>query len=197
MTVAQWQEHRHLLHHSRTSWPKEHSLPFTLECQPWAAGSGEDFCSRISPSAQLLRNHCSQHPGGSRSPASTAFPTFCMRAKSLQSCPSLCDPVDCSPPGSSVHGTLQATILEWVVMPCSRGSSQPRIEPTSLVSPVLAGGVFTTSATWEALHYASEFNSLHSILGKSIQDAPFLRNSSIPFRKILQAPLKVPQARAQ
>ena len=38
----------------------------------------------------------------------------------------LCDPMDCSPPGSSVHGILQARILEWVVMPSSRGSSQPR-----------------------------------------------------------------------
>ena len=109
----------------------------------------------------------------------------CVHAKSLQSCPTLCGPVDCSLPGSFVHGILQTRILKWVAMPCSRGSSQPRIEPTSLISPVLAGGVFTTSATWEALHYASEFNSLHSILGKNIQDAPSLRNSSIPFRKIL------------
>ena len=44
-------------------------------------------------------------------------------AKSLQSCPALCDPVDCSPPGSSVHGVLQARILEWVVMPSYSGSS--------------------------------------------------------------------------
>ena len=47
----------------------------------------------------------------------------CVRAKSLQSCPTLYDPVDCSPPGSSVHGILQARILEWVAMPSSRGSS--------------------------------------------------------------------------
>ena len=38
----------------------------------------------------------------------------------------LCDPVDCSPAGSSVHGILQARILEWVAMPFSRRSSQPR-----------------------------------------------------------------------
>ena len=43
-----------------------------------------------------------------------------------QSCPTLCDPVECSPPGSSVHGTLQARILEWVAISFSRGSSQPR-----------------------------------------------------------------------
>ena len=49
-----------------------------------------------------------------------------MHAKLLQSCLTLCDPVDCSPPGSSVHGILQSRILEWVAMPSSRGSSQPR-----------------------------------------------------------------------
>ena len=43
-----------------------------------------------------------------------------------QLCPTLCDPMDCSPPGSSVHGILQARILEWVALPFSRGFSQPR-----------------------------------------------------------------------
>ena len=64
----------------------------------------------------------------------------CMRAKSVQSCPTLCNPMDCSLPGFSVHGILQARILE---MPSSRGSSPPRIEPMSLRSPALAGGFFT------------------------------------------------------
>ena len=39
----------------------------------------------------------------------------------------LCDPIDCSPPDSSFHGILQARILEWVAIPFSRGSSQPRL----------------------------------------------------------------------
>ena len=43
-----------------------------------------------------------------------------------QSCPTLYNPVDCSPPGSSVHGILQARGLEWVAISFSRGSSQPR-----------------------------------------------------------------------
>ena len=47
-------------------------------------------------------------------------------AQSLQSCLTLCDPVDCSPAGSSVHGILLARILEWAAMPSSRGSSQCR-----------------------------------------------------------------------
>ena len=42
-----------------------------------------------------------------------------------QSCLNLCEPTDCSPPGSSVHGISQATILEWVAISSSRGSSQP------------------------------------------------------------------------
>ena len=46
-------------------------------------------------------------------------------------CPTLCNPVDCSLPGSSVHGILQARILEWVAMPSCRGSSNPGIEPRS------------------------------------------------------------------
>ena len=52
----------------------------------------------------------------------------------------LCDPMDCSPPGSSVHGILQARILEWVAIPFSRGSSQPRDRtPVSYI----AGRFFT------------------------------------------------------
>ena len=43
-----------------------------------------------------------------------------MHAKSFQSCPTLCDPMDCSPPGSSVHGIFQARILEWVAIAFSR-----------------------------------------------------------------------------
>ena len=43
-----------------------------------------------------------------------------------QLCLTLCDPMHCSPPGSSVHGILQTRMLEWVAIPSSRGSSQPR-----------------------------------------------------------------------
>ena len=49
-----------------------------------------------------------------------------MCAQALQSCLTLSDPTDYSLPGSSVHGILQAKILEWVAMPSSRGSPQPR-----------------------------------------------------------------------
>ena len=59
-----------------------------------------------------------------------------------QSCLTLCDPIDCSPPGSSVHGILQAKILEWIAISHSRVSSAPGIDPTC---PALAGGFFNTA----------------------------------------------------
>ena len=71
-----------------------------------------------------------------------------MCAKSLRSCLTLCDPVDCNPPGSSVHGIRQARILEWVAVPSSRGSSRPR-DQTHISSVSCLGGFLTTSATWE------------------------------------------------
>ena len=64
-----------------------------------------------------------------------------------QSCPTLCDPVDCSPPSSSVHGILQARILEWVAISFSRAPSRPR--DWTQVSRI-AGRRFNLWATREA-----------------------------------------------
>ena len=50
-------------------------------------------------------------------------PSVCMSAKSLQLCPTLCNPMNCSPTGSSVHGLLQARIVGWAAVPSSRRSS--------------------------------------------------------------------------
>ena len=78
-----------------------------------------------------------------------------MWAKSLQSCLTFCNPMDCSLPSSSVHCIFQARILEWVAMPSARGSSQsgdlpnPVNKHAFLMSPALAGAVFNTRATWE------------------------------------------------
>ena len=52
-----------------------------------------------------------------------------------RSCPILCDPIDCSPPDSSVHGILQARILEWVAIPPPGDLPNPDIEPVSPASP--------------------------------------------------------------
>ena len=67
-------------------------------------------------------------------------------SKVAQSCPTLCDPMDCSLPGSSVPGILQARILEWVAVSFSRESSQPRVQ--TQVSPIV-GSFFTDWATRE------------------------------------------------
>ena len=64
-----------------------------------------------------------------------------------QLCLTLCNPMNCSCPGSSAHGILQARILEWVAMPSSRGSSQPRNQ--TWVS-CITGGFFTVWATRKA-----------------------------------------------
>ena len=66
-----------------------------------------------------------------------------------QLCLTLCDPMDCSPPGSSVHGILLARILEWVAIPCSRGSSPPR---NGTWVSCIAGRRFTVWDTREALY---------------------------------------------
>jgi len=54
-----------------------------------------------------------------------------LKVKVTQLCPTLCDPMDCSPPGSSVHGVLQASILKGVAIPFSRGLPNPGIEARS------------------------------------------------------------------
>ena len=73
----------------------------------------------------------------------------CMPVCSVaQSCQTLGDPMDCSPPGSSVHGIFQARILKWVAIYSSRDLPHPGVKPHE--SPVLAGGLLTTATTWEA-----------------------------------------------
>ena len=67
-----------------------------------------------------------------------------------QSCLTLYDPMDCSSPGSSDRGIFQARILERV-LPTPGDLPDPKSEPMSFAFPALAGGFFTTSATWEAL----------------------------------------------
>ena len=87
---------------------------------------------------------------------------MCVCARSFQWCPTLCDPVDCSPQGFLVHGILQAR--HWRGLPCPPPGDLPNpgIKPESPMSPALAGRFFTTSATWEVpIHmYTMEKNRL-------------------------------------
>ena len=72
-------------------------------------------------------------------------PPPCVQA---QLCPTLCDPLDCSLPGSSIHGILQ--YCSGLPFPPPGDLPNPGIEPASLASPALACGFFTTSTSWEA-----------------------------------------------
>ena len=116
------------------------SSPFSRSSPKWQLEASETWCwlgegsgtltglcCRVTGLARLLgwspegRWSCLAFSG---SHAGFSTVPLCMcGANSLQSCPTLCDPIDCSPPGSSVHGHLQARILEWIAMP--RASSQP------------------------------------------------------------------------
>ena len=75
---------------------------------------------------------------------------YILCANLLQWCPTLCSPMDCSPPGSSVHGISQERILEWVAMPSSRGSSLPRGSNPCLLHLLHCSGILYCWATREA-----------------------------------------------
>ena len=77
----------------------------------------------------------------------------CMRARLLQSCLTLCDPMDCSLPGSSVLGILQIRMLKWFAIPSYRGSSQSR-DQTQI--SCIAGGLLLPLSHWEVhIHLTS------------------------------------------
>jgi hypothetical protein len=71
---------------------------------------------------------------GSVSAEADANALACCVLSGFSRCLILSDPMDCSPPGSTVHGIFLAGILQWVARPSSRGSSLPRIKPTSLAA---------------------------------------------------------------
>ena len=71
-------------------------------------------------------------------------------AGGAQLCSTRCNHMDCSPPGSSVHGIFQTGIQEQVAYSTAGHLPNPEIEPMSFASPALAGRFFTTSSTWEA-----------------------------------------------
>ena len=97
----------------------------------------------------------------------------CLCVLVAQSCLTLCNPMSCTLPGSSVHGIFQARILEWVVMPFSRGSSPPRGQ--TWVS-CIAGRLFTVWATREAcvlalVLYLNIFNVHHQSFCSTLQSS--------------------------
>ena len=111
------------------------------------------------------------------------FPWGLKWSEVAQSCPTLCDPMDCSLPGSSVHGIFQARELEWVAISFSRGSSWPR--DRTQVSCIV-GRRFTVWATREVHEVQEEFFLLPKD-GRWFQH-PLMRRPS-PRHWIYSAPL--------
>ena len=84
------------------------------------------FCYSVGPSNHRDHGYKSLSRCSSRLCSFPGLRLFAMLCLVTQSCLTLCNPMDCSLPGSSVQGILQGRILEWVAYPSSRGSSQPR-----------------------------------------------------------------------
>ena len=109
----------------------------------------------------------------------TSLRNFCS-CSVAQSCLTPCNPMDCSPPGSSVHGILQARILEWVAMFSSRGSSQCRDRTHD---SGIAGGFFTTEPPGKpALRNRERFYILikvfHFFLFCKVSKQPYLASGN-------------------
>ena len=93
---------------------------------------------------------------------------FCCCCLVAKSCPTVCNPMDCSPPGSSIHGISQTRILEWIVISFSRGSFQSR--DWTQVS-CIAGRFFTSWATeWSPASFYCIVNQIISLeqIGKRV-----------------------------
>ena len=87
----------------------------------------------------------------------------CVCAKSLQWCLTLCNPMDCNLPDSSIHAILQARILQWIAMSSSRKSFVARDRSHVSMSSALAGRFFTTNTTWEAWIPQYVINNNHTL----------------------------------
>ena len=138
--IASWSEGQEITWDC--DWPLKHMHVCVCVCvSVWNWGGGGSSLVGLSPrpvvSVTISKQIVSEflwiagHPAG--------VPENCLRTYMLSHpvVPTLCDPMDCSLQGSSVHGILPARILEWVTMPSFRGSSQPREEPRSPVAPTL------------------------------------------------------------
>ena len=150
------------------------SQPGTQFFQPWVGSQGSQ--SEAGVAMGFYQDLWSQQQSG--------FHYMLLLFSDAQSCLTLCDPMDCSPPGSSVHGILQARILEWVAIPFSRGSSgnqgmklhlslslkflHQQVDSLPLVPP---GKPFHYMSGWQTWVWGSgswlqDYRSGHNLVGK-------------------------------
>ena len=108
----------------------------------------------------LQRTFASASGCGCWSLAASTYYILLAAAQLLLLCPTLWDAVDCSPPGSSAHGVLQARILEWVAMPSSRGSFWPRDQTHFSCISCIAAGFFTTEPPRRSIYSLYSVSSL-------------------------------------
>ena len=123
----------HLLHWQVDTLPLSHQGSLKVVLLKTCIQEEESFCNL--PEEQQRKNgvwnsRCSRYPTESH---------VCFVSRS---CPTLCDLMNCSPPGSSVHEILQARILEWVALPSSRASSQPKDQTLISCVSCIAGRFF-------------------------------------------------------
>ena len=137
-----------------TQWSKserEKQIPY-INTQMWNVGKQYSWTYLQSRNRDIHREPVYGHQGGEKRWDELGdwdwhlyIYTALVHAKSLQLCPTLCNPMDCSLSGSSVHGILQAKVLEWVAISSSRGSYWPMIKPALCVAPVLQADSFPLS----------------------------------------------------
>ena len=151
--MAQWVKNRPAMQEMQETWvrslgqedPLEEGMATHSSILAWRIPWTEDPGRLQSMGSQRFRHNWSdwahtQHLGSPKC-HSVQFSSV------TQSCPTLCDPIDCSLPGSTVHGVLQARTLELVAVLSSRGSSRPRDWTHISMFPTLTGRFFTPSAT--------------------------------------------------
>ena len=140
--------------------------------------------------------------------------TVCVSAKLLETCPTLCDPMDHSPLDSSVHGIFQAKLLEWFAMPSSRGSSRPKDQThvshiscigRKILNPVshLGNPLATTPLTIQGargvqgddrksvLALCTKCVSQHSFSNNKIKYMNFYRSQNFPVHSLIGSEFKV------
>ena len=120
---------------------------------------------------QPTRLPCPWDSPGKNTGVGCHFLLQCMKVKSesevAQLCPTLSDPMDCSPPGSSVHGTFQARVLKWIAIAFSI-SLKPQLSSVAQLSPTLCDAMNSSMPGLPAHHQLPEFTQIH---GHRVSDA--------------------------